>query len=251
MTDILLVAIEALTADDIYDRQMGSNVLDMAMSDPASWLMDVSALWLDCPAHEPCQALFFPRSLTQLSRAPDAISRQQRGMGRAAVSVAAWEMAALQWQHHPHLCPPPLQVPKIMRCIHRNMEYIRTEPARHSLDSLLLLLTKWCPRGAVRSLLKISPACDRYCPDSLEGLFPVGRGAQGLSGCQTHGKLQDIPEEPGPPSHHASQPQWVSQARSSQSWPSQSPATTLLPAPWGTPPQPPPACLGRAPGHPK
>ncbi|XP_050770338.1 uncharacterized protein LOC127028673 [Gymnogyps californianus] len=91
MTDILLVAIEALTADDIYDRQMGSNVLDMAMSDPASWLMDV---------------------------------------------------------------------PKIMRYIHRNMEYIHTEPARHSLDSLLLLLTKWCPRGVVRSLLKISPTCD-------------------------------------------------------------------------------------------
>ena len=145
----------------------------------------------------------------------------------------------------------PLQVPKIMRYIHRNMEYIRTEPARHSLDSLLLLLTKWCPRGVVRSLLKISPTCDRYCPDSLEGFFPVARGAQRLSGCQTHGKVQDIPEEQGPPSHHASQPQWVSQARSSQSWPSQSPATTLLPAPWGTPPQPPPACLGRAPGHPK
>ncbi|KAK4805978.1 hypothetical protein QYF61_006955 [Mycteria americana] len=162
MTDVLLVAIQALTADDIYDRQMGSNVLDMAMRDPPSWLTDVSALWLDCPAREPCQALFFPPSLTPLSGAPEAISGQQRGMGRAAVSVAAWAMAALQWQHPPHPCP--LQVPKIMRSIHINVERIRTEPARHSLVALLLLLTKRCPREAVRSLLKISPTCDRYWP---------------------------------------------------------------------------------------
>ncbi|KAK4805353.1 hypothetical protein QYF61_003438 [Mycteria americana] len=91
MTDVLLVAIQALTADDIYDRQMGSNVLDMAMRDPPSWLTDV---------------------------------------------------------------------PKIMRSIHINVERIRTEPARHSLVALLLLLTKRCPREAVRSLLKISPTCD-------------------------------------------------------------------------------------------
>ncbi|KAK4805598.1 LOW QUALITY PROTEIN: hypothetical protein QYF61_016448 [Mycteria americana] len=162
MTDVLLVAIQALTADDIYDRQMGSNVLEMSMRDPPSWLTDVSALWLDCPAREPCQALFFPPSLTLLSGAPEAISGQQRGMGRAAVSVAAWAMAALQWQHPPHPCP--LQVPKIMRSIHINVERIRTEPARHSLVALLLLLTKRCPREAVRSLLKISPTCDRYWP---------------------------------------------------------------------------------------
>ncbi|OPJ68052.1 hypothetical protein AV530_014705 [Patagioenas fasciata monilis] len=44
MTDILMVAIEALTAQDICDREMGSKVLDRAMADPASWLTDVSAL---------------------------------------------------------------------------------------------------------------------------------------------------------------------------------------------------------------
>lgn len=156
------MAIEALTAGDIYDRQMGSNILEMAVRDPASWLTDVSALRLDCPAHEPCQALLFPPSPSQLSGAPEAILRQQRGTGRAAVSVAAWEMAALQWQHCPQPCP--LQVPKIVRSIHKNVECVRTEPARHSLDSLLLLLTKWCPREVVRSLLKISPTCDRYWP---------------------------------------------------------------------------------------
>ncbi|KAM6225537.1 maestro heat-like repeat-containing protein family member 7 [Spheniscus humboldti] len=91
MTDVLLVGIEALTADDIYDRQLGSNILDMAMRDPASWLTDV---------------------------------------------------------------------PKIVRYLHKNMEHICTEPARQSLDSLLLLLTKRCPREVVRSLLKISPTCD-------------------------------------------------------------------------------------------
>ncbi|CAM9150950.1 unnamed protein product, partial [Bubo scandiacus] len=51
-------------------------------------------------------------------------------------------------------------VPEILRCIHKNVEQIRAEPARCSLDSLLLLLTKWCPREVVRSLLGISPTCD-------------------------------------------------------------------------------------------
>ncbi|KAK2514189.1 hypothetical protein Q9966_015872 [Columba livia] len=91
MTDILMVAIEALTAQDICDRQMGSRVLDRAMGDPASWLTDV---------------------------------------------------------------------PKLMRYIHKNMECVSTEPARHSLASLLLLLTERCPREVVRSLLEISPTCD-------------------------------------------------------------------------------------------
>ncbi|XP_063205484.1 uncharacterized protein LOC134522111 [Chroicocephalus ridibundus] len=51
-------------------------------------------------------------------------------------------------------------VPKFMRYIHKNVECICTEPARHSLDSLLLRMTEWCPREVVRSLLKISPTCD-------------------------------------------------------------------------------------------
>lgn len=73
------MAIEALTADDSYDRQMGSDVLDMAVTDPASWLTDVGALWLDCPAREPCLALFSPPSLTQLSRAPQGNREGQEG----------------------------------------------------------------------------------------------------------------------------------------------------------------------------
>ncbi|CAN0308514.1 unnamed protein product [Bubo scandiacus] len=89
--DVLLVAIEALMADDVQDRQMGSDVVDMAVRDPASWLMDV---------------------------------------------------------------------PEIMRYIHKNVEHIRMEPARNSLDSLLLQLTKWSPREVVRNLLRISPTCD-------------------------------------------------------------------------------------------
>lgn len=39
-------------------------MLDEAMNDPDSWLADVSGLWLDCPAREPCQGLFFPPSLS-------------------------------------------------------------------------------------------------------------------------------------------------------------------------------------------
>ncbi|XP_026722906.1 uncharacterized protein LOC113490586 [Athene cunicularia] len=89
---VLLAAIEALPADDVQDRQMASDVVNMAVRDPASWLMDV---------------------------------------------------------------------PKIMRYIHKNVEHILTEPAWNSLDSLLLLLTEWSPREVVRSLLRISPTCDR------------------------------------------------------------------------------------------
>ncbi|XP_042650022.1 uncharacterized protein LOC122153620 [Tyto alba] len=90
MTEVLLVAIEALAADDASDRQMGSSVVDMAVRDPACWLTDV---------------------------------------------------------------------PKVTRSIHKTVERIQSEPAWHSLDSLLLLI-KWCSEEVVGSLLKISPACD-------------------------------------------------------------------------------------------
>ena len=81
-------------------------------------------------------------------------------MARPALSEAAEEMAALQWQHHPHLCA--LQVPNIVRGIYEKMECIRTASARHSLDLLLLLMTDQCPREVVTSLLKLSPSsCDR------------------------------------------------------------------------------------------
>ncbi|XP_029862371.1 maestro heat-like repeat-containing protein family member 7 [Aquila chrysaetos chrysaetos] len=49
---------------------------------------------------------------------------------------------------------------KILECVHRNMEFICTVTARHSLESLLFLLIKWCPKDTVMSLLKITPSCD-------------------------------------------------------------------------------------------
>ncbi|XP_074666030.1 uncharacterized protein LOC141916940 [Strix aluco] len=103
-TDVLLVAIEALTADDVHDRQMGSDIVDTAMTDPASWLTDV---------------------------------------------------------------------PEVLICIHTNVEQIRAEPARRSLDSLLLLLTKWSPREVVRSLLVISPTCDSAAMAMWEVMISV------------------------------------------------------------------------------
>ncbi|XP_074748585.1 uncharacterized protein LOC141953689 isoform X4 [Strix uralensis] len=103
-TDVLLVAIEALTADDVHDRQLGSGVVDTAMTDPASWLTDV---------------------------------------------------------------------PEVLRCIHTNVEQIRAEPARRSLDSLLLLLTRWSPREVVRSLLVISPMCDSAAVAMWEVMISV------------------------------------------------------------------------------
>lgn len=66
----------------------------------------------------------------------------------------------------------------------------------------------------------------------LSTLTPLGRVPWRLSSCQTQGKLQDIPEEQGPPSHHIFQPWRVSQACSSQSWPNQ-PCHHTPPCPMG------------------
>ncbi|KAM9612014.1 maestro heat-like repeat-containing protein family member 7 [Morphnus guianensis] len=49
---------------------------------------------------------------------------------------------------------------KILECVHGNMEFICTVTARHSLESLLFLLIKRCPKDTVMSLLKIAPSCD-------------------------------------------------------------------------------------------
>ncbi|KAK4809451.1 hypothetical protein QYF61_014794 [Mycteria americana] len=166
-TDIVLVAVEAMTDSSIYDKEEASSILHVAMREPASWLTEVSGLWLPCPALEPfsrcsCLPPCFPPSLPNPGASGTILShfKPQSRMGRAAVSEAAEEMAALQWQHHPHLCA--LQVPNIMRCIYENMECIGMASARHSLDLLLLLMTDQCPREVVTSLLKLSPSCDRY-----------------------------------------------------------------------------------------
>jgi len=76
-------------------------------------------------------------------------------MGRAAEDVAA-----LQWQYHPHLCP--LQVPKVMRCIHKNMECMNTESAQQSVESLVHLLPNQYPDEVLMGLLRFSPPGDKY-----------------------------------------------------------------------------------------
>ncbi|XP_074665550.1 uncharacterized protein LOC141916700 isoform X2 [Strix aluco] len=102
--DVLLVAIEAMMADDVDVRQMGRDIVDMAVRAPASWLLDV---------------------------------------------------------------------PKIMRYIHKSVEHIRRKSAQKRLDSLLLELTKWSPREVVRSLLRISPTCDRAAMAMWEVMISV------------------------------------------------------------------------------
>lgn len=52
----------------ILDKQVPSGMLDVAMKDPDFWLTDVSALELDCPDLQPCQALFLPPSFPHKSR---------------------------------------------------------------------------------------------------------------------------------------------------------------------------------------
>ena len=150
-----------MTDFNIYEKQLASSMLDVVTGEPDLWLADVSGLWLDRPALQPWQALFLapslPPSPTQGSRAPEATLRQQRGMARATE-----EMAALHWQHHPHLCP--LQVPKIMRCIHENLACIHMQSARQSVEALLLLMANKCPGEVVITLLKIAPRGDRYWP---------------------------------------------------------------------------------------
>ncbi|KGL89229.1 Maestro heat-like repeat-containing protein family member 7, partial [Charadrius vociferus] len=51
-------------------------------------------------------------------------------------------------------------VPKIMSCIQENMACINMEPAKQSVEALLLVLTEQYPTKVVMSLLKISPTGD-------------------------------------------------------------------------------------------
>ncbi|KFQ93902.1 Maestro heat-like repeat-containing protein family member 7, partial [Nipponia nippon] len=51
-------------------------------------------------------------------------------------------------------------VPKIMSCIHRNLECIDMESVRQSVESLLVLLTNQSPTQVVISLVKFSPPGD-------------------------------------------------------------------------------------------
>ncbi|XP_071586004.1 maestro heat-like repeat-containing protein family member 6 [Heliangelus exortis] len=49
---------------------------------------------------------------------------------------------------------------EVLRCIHSAVEHVCSEPARHSLRSLLRVLAERFPEDTVRSLLRISPHCD-------------------------------------------------------------------------------------------
>ena len=44
------MAIEAMRDSSIYDKEEASSILDVAVREPASWLTEVSGLWLPCPA---------------------------------------------------------------------------------------------------------------------------------------------------------------------------------------------------------
>ncbi|XP_030313151.1 maestro heat-like repeat-containing protein family member 7 [Calypte anna] len=66
-----------------------------------------------------------------------------------------------------NLCPSTLrslqdvsQTEKILRCIHRDVEEVCTEPGQVLLRSVLGLLSECCPEETVQTLLRISPSCD-------------------------------------------------------------------------------------------
>ncbi|XP_064903904.1 uncharacterized protein LOC135577713 [Columba livia] len=70
-------------------------------------------------------------------------------------------------------------LPKIMRCIHKNLDGINTAPARQSVASLLLLMADRRPGKVLTTLLRIAPPGDRYWPQKPRGLVPCGeRGTE-------------------------------------------------------------------------
>ncbi|XP_040399776.1 uncharacterized protein LOC121063421 isoform X2 [Cygnus olor] len=158
-------------------KQWAKFMLEVAVRDSASWLMEVSSPWLDCPALEPFQAL-----LTSCLAYP------------AAISVAAGQLAAVQWQLHSLLCP--LQVQKILRFLHENLKKSNsTSLLRQSFFLVLRALTNQFPREALINVLTSLPSLDRYQPQQ----FPkhgVGQGQgcriawdlRGLSGSQLCGQ---------------------------------------------------------------
>lgn len=58
-TYIILAAMEVMTETTVFDKMVGEHILEVAMGDLDFWLTDVTGLWMDCPAFQPCQALFF------------------------------------------------------------------------------------------------------------------------------------------------------------------------------------------------
>lgn len=105
--------------------------------------------------------------------------------------MAAEEMAAVWWQHHPHSCA--LQVPIVVEGIYSNLEHIGTPSARHSLHALLLMMTKLWPGDVILHLVRLSPECDRYRPS--QALWVCSMWGEGPGGPQ---KTTGHPRGAGP-----------------------------------------------------
>lgn len=54
-TGVVLAAIEILGRSSPLDKKAPMEFLEVTMKSPRLWLVDVSGLWLDYPALEPCQ----------------------------------------------------------------------------------------------------------------------------------------------------------------------------------------------------
>lgn len=87
-------------------------------------------------------------------------------VGRAALVGGSWGNVFLRQHSNSQLCF--LQVPRIVRCIHRWFMTNTEESVEHSLDNTLVELTDAHPHDVVVALLRCAPSCDRYwetCPE--------------------------------------------------------------------------------------
>ncbi|KAK2512962.1 hypothetical protein Q9966_016270 [Columba livia] len=66
-------------------------------------------------------------------------------------------------------------LPKIMRCIHKNLDGINTAPARQSVASLLLLMADRRPGKVLTTLLRIAPPGDRTALDMWDMMISTPR----------------------------------------------------------------------------
>ncbi|KAK2511277.1 hypothetical protein Q9966_016674 [Columba livia] len=144
-TDIVLVFIEAMRDSSIFDKKRATDLLDMVMEFPDFWLADVSGQWMNLKPHEG---------------------------GREE-----WEGQLRKWLHSVTAPSSPylLQLPKIMRCIHKNLDSINTAPARQSVASLLLLMADRRPGKVLTTLLRIAPPGDRTALDMWDMMISTPR----------------------------------------------------------------------------
>ncbi|KAK2510740.1 hypothetical protein Q9233_017470, partial [Columba guinea] len=66
-------------------------------------------------------------------------------------------------------------LPKIMRCIHKNLDSINTAPARQSVASLLLLMADRRPGKVLTTLVRIAPPGDRTALDMWDMMISTPR----------------------------------------------------------------------------